>query len=175
MYRKLCFINQAEKMSLDTRLPPEFPSSLCVEDPTWAWWWCLCVLPGLWHLQVWQSGLGIPWCLQYKGIETLILWFALLPQLSLLTGSTEWAAVQDWHSPIKHWAQPDHGFSKQVNMDLQSFGFVLVNRNLKSTALSLAISKSKCVALQAFWLWAVLCTGFTQKCNKTEKQAASPH
>lgn len=37
MYRKLWFMNQAEKMSLDTRLPLEFPSSLYVEDPPWAW------------------------------------------------------------------------------------------------------------------------------------------
>lgn len=37
VYRKLLFMNQAEKMSLGTRLPLEFPGSLYAEEPTWVW------------------------------------------------------------------------------------------------------------------------------------------
>ena len=36
VYRKLLFMNQAEKMSLGTRLPLGFPGSLYAEEPTWA-------------------------------------------------------------------------------------------------------------------------------------------
>lgn len=36
VFRKLLFLNQAEKMSLGTRLPLEFPGNLYAEEPAWA-------------------------------------------------------------------------------------------------------------------------------------------